>query len=190
MPDSYQLYNALKADDNKRIAEIIYEHGFFSEVVNGIGWTATHYAARDGDVQVLQKIWRMRPQPPIGQKKNDGRTALHTAAFCGELESTQWLVGHGIDPQAVDKNNETAKDLAKSRGNTKVEKFLEKIESMSPEMFPVKHPSPLNSFAITNDVKGLEEFFSQKSQTDNDGTVDANSEVITYVFYIVVKFSI
>ena len=37
-------------------------------------------------------------------------------------------------------------------------------------IFPVKHPSPLNFFAITNVFKGLEEFFSRESQTVNDGT--------------------
>ena len=179
-----ELFRALVADDNKRIAEIIEEHGDFSKVVDGGGWTATHIAAREGDVKVLQKIWRMRPQPPIGQKNNFGKTALHFAAYDGKLESTQWLVGHGIDPQAVDKYNETAKDIAKRRSNTEVEKFLEKIEAMPPEMFPVKHPSPLNYFAITNDVKGIEEYFSRESQTANDGTDDANSEVITYVSFI------
>ena len=55
---------------------------------------------------------------------------------------------------------------------------------MPAEMFPVKHPSPLNLFAITNDVKGIEEFFSQESQTANDRADDANSEVITYVSFI------
>ena len=179
-----ELIRALEADDNKRIDEIIKEHGDVSKVVNGDGWTATHIAAMRGNIEVLQKIWRMRPQPPIGQKKNDGRTALHTAAFCGELESTQWLVGHGIDPQAVDEDKKTAKDWAKSRDKTEVVNFLEKIESMPPELFPVKHPSPLNSFAIVNDVKGIEEYFSRESQTANDATDDANSEVITYVSFI------
>lgn len=41
--------------------------------------TAIHEAAMEGDVKVLQKIWRMRPQPFIGQKNNTGRTALHIA---------------------------------------------------------------------------------------------------------------
>ena len=93
-----------------------------------------------------------------------------------------WLVPSTA--QAVDENNETAKDWAKHRNNTEVEKFLEKIESMPPDIFPVKHPSPLYYFAITNDVKGIEEYFSQESWADNDGTDDANSEVITYVSFI------
>ena len=93
-------------------------------------------------------------------------------------------MGHGIDPQAVDKYNETAKDIAKRRSNTEVEKFLEKIEAMPPEMFPVKQPSPINYFAINNDVKGIEEYFSRESQTANDGTDDADSEVISYVSFI------
>ena len=181
---SWDLYHALEADKNTKVAEIINEHDDFSKVVDEYGWTAIHYAALNGNVKVLQKIWRMRPQPPIGQKNNYGQTALHLAAAGGELKSTQWLVGHGIDPQAVDEDNETAKDVAKSVGKTEVANFLEKIESMSPDMFPVKHSSPINIFAITNDVNGLEEFFSQESQTANDGSDDANSEVITYVSFI------
>ena len=177
-----ELYYALEADDNKRIAEIIEEHDDFSKVVDEDGNTAIHIAAWKGDVKVLQKIWRMRPQPPIGQKMNDGQTALHIAATFGELEVTQWLVGHGIDPQAVDEDNKTAKDKAKSQGKTEVEKFLEKIEAMPPDMFPVKQPSPLNYFAIANDVKGMEKYLSRES--DNDGTDDADSEVITYVSFI------
>ena len=66
----------------------------------------------------------------------------------------------------------------------KIPKFLEKIEAMPPEMFSVKQPSPINYFAINNDVKGIEEYFSQDSQTVIDGTDDANSEVITYVSFI------
>ena len=182
MPGPNELYKALEADDNKRIAEIIEEHDDFSKVVNENGLTATHIAAKEGDIQVLQKIWRMRPQPPIGQKRNDGQTALHIAAAFGKLESTQWLVGHGIDPQAVDKYNKTAKDEAKRGSETEIEKFLEKIEAMPPDMFPVKQPSPLNYFAIANDVKGMEKYLSRES--DNDGTDDANSEVITYVSFI------
>ena len=80
--------------------------------------------------------------------------------------------------------NKTAKDIAKSFSRTEVESFLEKIEAMPPEMFSVKQPSPINYFAINNDVKGIEEYFSQESQTDNDGTDDADSEVITYVSFI------
>ena len=177
-----ELIRALEADDNKRIDEIIEEHGDFSKVVDENGWTAIHFAALDGNIEVLQKIWRMRPQPPIGQKDNYGQTALHIAALNGELKATQWLVGHGIDPQAVDEDNDTAKD--KSYGKTEVEKFLEKIEAMPPELFPIKQPSPLNYYAISDDVKDLEEYFSRESQTANDGTDDANSEVITYVSFI------
>ena len=80
-----------------------------------------------------------RSQPPIGQKDKFGQTA-----FWGSLKGTQWLTGHCIDPQAVNKYNKTAKDDAKSRSKTKVMNFLEKIEAVPPELFTVKHPSSLN----------------------------------------------
>ena len=85
-----------------------------------------------------------RSQPPIGQKDKFGQTALHQAALWGSLKGTQWLTGHCIDPQAVNKYNKTAKDDAKSRSKTKVMNFLEKIEAVPPELFTVKHPSSLN----------------------------------------------
>jgi ankyrin repeat protein len=179
-----ELYNALRDGKNTRVDKIIEEHDGFTKVFDGFGNTAIHIAARQEDVKVLTKIWRLRPQPPIGQKTNSGQTALHDAAYFGRLKATQWLVGHGIDPQAVDKYNDTAKDVAKRGSKTEVVNFLEKMESMPPENSPVKQPSPLNYFAINNDVKALEDYFSRESQTDNDGTDDADSEVITYVSFI------
>ena len=178
-----QLYNAFRDEDYDEVNELINRHGGFNKVVDENGWTALHEAAGDGRVPILQNIWKMT-KPDIDQKDNNRDTPLHSASYFGNLPSVQWLVGHGSDPQAINIEWNTAKDIAKRRSKTEVEKFLEKIEAMPPDMFPVKQPSPINYFAINNDVKGIEEYFSRESQTANDGTDDANSEVITYVSFI------
>ena len=76
MPGPYQLFEALRDGKNTRVAEIIKEHGDFTKVVDGSGWTAIHFAAMEGNVPVLQTIWK-KWKPPIGQKDKDGWTALH-----------------------------------------------------------------------------------------------------------------
>ena len=74
---SRELYHALRDGDDKKVADLIESHGDFTKVVNEYGYTALHFAAYKGDVPALQKIWKMKTQPLIGQKTNDGSTALH-----------------------------------------------------------------------------------------------------------------
>ena len=72
------LYHALRDGDDKKVADLIKSHdGDVTKVVNEYGYTALHFAAFKGDVPVLQKIWKMKTQPPIGLRTNDGSTALH-----------------------------------------------------------------------------------------------------------------
>ena len=72
-----QLYDAFCNEDYDEVNELINRHGGFNKVVNEYGYTALHFAAYKGDVPVLQKIWKMKTQPPIGLRTNDGSTALH-----------------------------------------------------------------------------------------------------------------
>ena len=74
---SRELYHALRDGDDTKVADIIESHGDFTKVVNEYGYTALHFAAYKGDVPALQKIWKMKTQPLIGLKTNDGSTALH-----------------------------------------------------------------------------------------------------------------
>ena len=75
---SKELYHALRDGDDKKVADLIKSHdGDVTKVVNEYGYTALHFAAYKGDVPVLQKIWKMKKQSPIGLRTNDGSTALH-----------------------------------------------------------------------------------------------------------------
>ena len=167
-----QLYYALKGDNNK-VNELINRHGGFNKVLDEDGYTALHWAAAYRDIPILQKIWKMM-KPDIDQKNDSGNTPLHSASYFGELPSVEWCVGHGSDPQAINNENKTAKDYAKSRQRTEVVKFLDKVDSMK-ELFPVKEVSPLNLFSIGNYAKKLEEYLT------NVGTDDP--EVINYVCF-------
>ena len=73
---SRELYHALRDGDDTKVADLIESHGDFTKVVNEGGLTALHLAAYQGNVPVLQTIWK-KWKPPIGQKTNGGQTALH-----------------------------------------------------------------------------------------------------------------
>ena len=73
---SWDLYYALEKGDNQKVDDLIESHGGFTKVVNIYGYTAFHVAARQGNIPILQTIWK-KWKPPIGQKDNDGWTALH-----------------------------------------------------------------------------------------------------------------
>ena len=105
---------------------------------------------------------------------------LNLAVDWGRLSSAQWLVGHGIDPQAVDKDKETAKDWAKSENKTEVVDFLDKVQSMG-DLFPIEKVSPLHFFAMNGGYTyGLRDYINSEHQTSNS---DANQEVITYASF-------
>ena len=73
---SRELYHALRDGDDTKVADLIESHGDFTKVVNEYGSTALHVAAIEGNLPLLQTIWK-KWKPPIGQKDNDGRSALH-----------------------------------------------------------------------------------------------------------------
>ena len=73
---SWDLYRALKFGENTKADDLIDSHGGFTKVVDEDGWTALHWAARYGNIPVLQTILN-KWKPPIGQKNNKGYTALH-----------------------------------------------------------------------------------------------------------------
>ena len=70
------LYLALENGDTTKVDDLINSHGGFTKVVNQYGHTAIHVAAKEGNLPVLQTIWK-KWKPPIGQKTNNGFTALH-----------------------------------------------------------------------------------------------------------------
>ena len=118
--------------------------------------------------------------PSLGNLTTHITITLHLAANYGKLPAAQWLVGHGIDPQAVTNYEKTAKYFANRENKTEVEDFLDKVHSME-GLFPLKDISPFNFYAINGDSDGLIAYMNAENQTSNS---DANQEVITYFSFI------
>ena len=119
--------------------------------------------------------------PSLGNLTTHITITLHLAAYKGALSSAQWLVGHGIDPQAVNEYKKTAKDVAKEYKKTEVVDFLDKVDSME-GLFPLKEVSPINFHSISGDSDGLIAYMKAENQTSDS---DANPEVITCVFFYI-----
>ena len=71
-----ELCTALENREHTKVDDLIGIYGGFTNVVDKYGRTAFHIAAGVGDLALLKTIWN-KWKPPIGQKTNDGRTALH-----------------------------------------------------------------------------------------------------------------
>jgi hypothetical protein len=166
MPNpAYQLFVAFRNEDYDEVNELINRHGGFNKVVNENGSTAIHLAANNGQVPILQKIWKMF-RPDIDQKNNSGDTPLQIASYNSHFQSIKWFVGHGSDPQAKNDRKKTAKDYAKNIGIlAEVVEFLDKVDAMK-ELFPVKEVSPLNYFSIGNYAEELEEYLTNVETDD------------------------
>ena len=67
---------ALTKGEHTTVNDLIESHGGFTKVVDDNGNTVVHVAAMNGNIPVLETIWK-KWKPPIGQKTNDGWTALH-----------------------------------------------------------------------------------------------------------------
>jgi ankyrin repeat protein len=128
------------------------------------------------------KTYLILYHPSLGNLTTHITITLHLAAFSGKLSSAQWLVGHGIDPQAVDENKLTAKDVAKMKDEREVVDFLDKVDSME-GLFPLKEVSPMNFHAISGDADGLIKYICINAENQTSDS-DANQEVITYISFI------
>lgn len=62
------------------------------------GQTAIHIAAREGDVERLKRVLRLRMS--VDSRNTSGETALHIAAYRGDLDMVRFLLDRGADPSA------------------------------------------------------------------------------------------
>ena len=91
---------------------------------NGYGGTALFAAARYGHVNVIEWLVGCGADPKT--KDKNGKSALHHAAFLGQLESVKFLVrACGAKPMELkDRTGRTALQQAAYAGNLEIVKFL------------------------------------------------------------------
>jgi ankyrin repeat protein len=82
--------------------------------INKPGWTALHYAASSGQVEIMKLL--LEKYAFIDAQSPNGTTPLMMAAMYGSPDSVKLLLEEGADPLMKNQQNMTAADFA-ARGN-------------------------------------------------------------------------
>lgn len=96
-----------------------------------MGWTAAHWAAREGHVDILEHLTSVRANLDSIDRKGD--TLLHKAAANGQHLACQWLLERGFNARTRNNNEFTPLDLAQEHiaisGRSRAALLCEKILS-------------------------------------------------------------
>ena len=107
---------------NKRldIAQALIDRG---AEVNRPGWTPLHYAATSGSSAMIRLM--LETSAYIDAEAPNGNTPLMMAAQYAPALASKLLLEEGADPNLKNRNDQTALDLAKLKGNTEAARFIE-----------------------------------------------------------------
>lgn len=86
------------------------------------GWSALHWAAERGDVEILAAL--LEANPDVCAETNHGYSALHIAAYHDNLEALEALMAADADPAATGRDGETTLHLAIRGGSTRCTRRL------------------------------------------------------------------
>lgn len=78
-----------------------------------MGWTAAHWAARDGHLHVLEHLARLEVNLDVLDRRGD--SLLHKAAANGQYRMCQWLLDRGFNVQARNNLGRSPLDAAQER---------------------------------------------------------------------------
>ncbi|KAM6106725.1 ankyrin repeat domain-containing protein 39 [Pterocles gutturalis] len=108
------IWAAARDGDERRVLELLERRGEPSQP-DTAGYTALHYASRNGHLGVCQLLlqWGAR----CDAHTPGGATPLHRASYCGHLAVAQLLLAHGADPAATDDDGLTSLHKAAEQGH-------------------------------------------------------------------------
>jgi ankyrin repeat protein len=89
-------------------------------------------ASREGNVKVVERIIKFRPESVNISVTNDGQTPLHIALDRGHLEVVKILLDKGASLDAVDNHGQTPLQIAQNRGFELVEEEKKATQTRSP----------------------------------------------------------
>ncbi|XP_048369247.1 ankyrin repeat domain-containing protein 39 [Sphaerodactylus townsendi] len=87
-----------------------------------LGYTALHYASRNGHYDVCQFLLENKAIPSPQTK--GGATPLHRASYCGHTDIAKLLLAHGADPAVTDDDGMTCLHKAAENGHSDLSALL------------------------------------------------------------------
>lgn len=92
--------------------------------VNHDGWTALHYAASTGNMDIVTML--INKGAWVNARSPNGTTPLMMAARSGHTDICKMLLSHGADPRMINEQNYSALTFAHEEGFGALEHYLEK----------------------------------------------------------------
>ncbi|XP_053905606.1 ankyrin repeat domain-containing protein 39 [Cuculus canorus] len=108
------IWSAARDGDEARVLELLERHGEPGQP-DEAGYTALHYASRNGHLGVCQLLLGRGAR--CDARTPGGATPLHRASYCGHLAITRLLLAHGADPAATDSDGHTSLHKAAEQGH-------------------------------------------------------------------------
>jgi len=114
------------AAKNMEMINAIVEAGVTPCILDGLGMTPLHWAARNNDVEALLVLLEGNGKDCLNQQaaEVEGRTALHLGVGMGNYDAAKMLIEYGADAYMMDDNGIDAIDLAEQKGFGEIVELL------------------------------------------------------------------
>ncbi|GBP23947.1 Ankyrin repeat domain-containing protein 39 [Eumeta japonica] len=131
------IWFAASSGDEKRVESLISKSKNPREVVTAVdnsGYTALHYAARNGYLEICQCL--VKNGAIIDAVTKSGKaTPLQRAATAGKIDVVVYLIEAGANPLLQDADGKTALHRAVESGNLPI---IQKLVQACPELLEMK----------------------------------------------------
>lgn len=122
--DDWTVLHYASRSNHPDIVKYILDHGFPDVNIQDVdGFSPLHAAAHKGNIEAAEVLLAV-PTIEINTQANDGSTPLHKAAAAGFESMVSLLISHGADPAIVNKEGQTAGEIAKDKGFAKIRQIL------------------------------------------------------------------
>ena len=176
IPNSYEFFNAIKFRNYKYVMNTLNTNTKYLFSIDYFGQTPYHWAAKLGDVKMLQIL--IDNGPYLNQKDYKGRTPLYVAAMNNHQDACNILLNKGANIFLKDKNGLGPNDVA---GNPEVKSFL--LDFMSQPFSNPIYKTRVKQFLldreerirIKNEKLEKEKLEKEKRMKENEKKINNNN---------------
>ncbi|XP_078694710.1 uncharacterized protein LOC144923761 [Branchiostoma floridae x Branchiostoma belcheri] len=116
------IWAAARDGEAGRVRSLL-DRGTGANAQDSSGYTALHYASRNGHLEVCDLLLQ-RGANPNSQTRSGGVTPLHRAAYCGHEAVVKLLLKKRADPGLCDEDGKNALHKSAERGHVQVSRLL------------------------------------------------------------------